>query len=47
VAEVVAAEVVDHNRRALAGELQRDPAADAMPGAGHDRDAAIEFSHAL
>ena len=38
-------EVVDHDLRALAGQLQRDLAPDAAAGAGDDRDLALKSSH--
>ena len=44
-AVVAAAEVVDDDLRALAGEEQRVLAADAATGAGDDRDASVELSH--
>ena len=45
----VAAEVVDDDLGAARGELERVPAAEAVPGPGHDRHAAVvaQFRHPL
>ena len=46
VAVHVAAEVVDHDLRALAGERERVLTADAAPRSGHDDDPAVADTHA-
>ena len=47
VAAGAAAEVVDDDRGALGREQQRVTAADAAPGAGDDRDLAVEQTHEM